>query len=216
MIFLLATRNPKKRQELQRLLKDFPVRLLTLDVFPDIPPVHENGTTFRANAVKKAVQTSRRTLFPVVADDSGLEVRALKGCPGVRSARFARVRAGQAGLGQNDAANNKKLLRLLRKTPISRRQARFVCWIAVAANGRLIRTFQGSCAGSVAFRPSGKQGFGYDPLFIPRGYKKTMAELGPGVKDRLSHRGKAMSALKTWLHNHSPFDSTVRPEALEG
>ncbi len=193
MTVLLATRNPKKAGELRRLLKNSPgpIRFLTLDQFPDIPPVREDGATFRANAAKKAVVTSRHTILPVLADDSGLEVRALGGRPGVRSARFA--------FAQNDEANNAKLLKLLRGVPPARRQAHFVCWMALAVGGRLIQTFEGACAGSIAPRPIGKTGFGYDPLFIPRGRKKTMAQLGPHVKDRLSHRTKAVAAFKSWL-----------------
>ncbi len=174
------------------MLKGLPVRFVTLDRFPSIPSVHENGATFRANALKKAVQTSRHTILPVLAEDSGLEVKALGGRPGVRSARFA-------GKDQNDQANVDKLLRLMKKVPASRRQARFVCLMAVVVGGRPIRTFQGSCAGSVALERTGKGGFGYDPVFIPAGKKKTTAELSPKEKDRLSHRGKAARLLRDWL-----------------
>ena len=169
-----------------------PVRFLTLDQFSWIPPVLENKTTFRANAVKKAVETSRRTILPVLAEDSGLQVRALGGRPGVRSARFA-------GPGQNDAANIRKLLRLLSKVPASKRQARFVTCIAIAAGGEMIRVFEGSVEGSISFFPAGRTGFGYDPVFIPRGFKKSFAQLGARVKDRLSHRSRAVQKLGRWL-----------------
>ena len=193
---LLATRNPKKARELRRLLGGR-YRVLTLDRFPDVPAVVEDGRTFRANAVKKAVQTSRHTILPVLADDSGLEVRALKGEPGVHSARFA-------GSAQRDLANNAKLLRQMEKIPPSRRQARFVCWIALALGGRLIRTFQGECAGAMAFSPSGKTGFGYDPIFIPRGMKKSFAQLGGRTKDRMSHRARAIAQLRDFLLKTDP------------
>lgn len=152
----------------------------------------EDGATFQANAIKKAQTVSRRTILPVLADDSGLEVRALNGRPGIRSARFS-------GEKQDDRANNTKLLRLMKNVPASRRQARFICWIALALGGRLIRVFEGSCAGSIAFSPGGRTGFGYDPVFIPREYRKTMAQLGSRRKDQISHRGRAIARLKRWL-----------------
>ena len=192
MTFLLATRNRKKRAELRRLLKGIPVRLLTLDQFQDIPPISEDRPTLRGNAVKKAVVTSRHTILPVLADDSGLQVRVLGGRPGIRSARFA-------GPAHNDWANNEKLLRILKGIPVSKRKAQFVCWIAVAVGGRLIRTFEGQCAGSIGFVPRGRRGFGYDPLFIPRGSRRTMAQLSAGAKDRCSHRGRAAAKLKRGL-----------------
>ena len=188
MTFLLATRNRHKVRELRRLLKGLPVRLITLDRFPGIPPVREDGSTFRANAVKKALQTSRHTPLPVLAEDSGLEVRALGGRPGVRSARFA-------GKAQDDRANVAKLLRVMIRVPASRRQARFVCVMAVAAGGRLVQTFQGVCRGSIAFEPAGRRGFGYDPVFIPSGFRKTSAQLAGREKDVLSHRGQAARVL---------------------
>lgn len=189
---LLATRNRRKAREIERLLKEFPIRLVTLDRFPEIPPVKEDQATFRANAVKKAVTTSRHTILPVLAEDSGLEVRALGGKPGLFSARFA-------GPAQDDRANNAKLLRMLRNFPPSRRGARFVCWMALAIGGRLVRTFRGACSGSIALQPAGRTGFGYDPVFIPHGHRRTMAQLGPRLKDRLSHRSRAAEQFSRWL-----------------
>ena len=192
MTLLVATRNRHKVRELRRLCAAMPLRLLTLDRFPNIPPVSENGRTFQENAAKKAVAVSRRTILLVLAEDSGLEVKALGGRPGVRSARFA-------GPAQNDSANNGKLLRAMAHVPASKRQARFVCCVALAAGGRLIRTFQDDCAGSIASRPSGRGGFGYDPLFIPLGHHRTMAQLGPRVKQVVSHRAKAIMKFRRWL-----------------
>lgn len=177
------------------MLKGLPVKFETLDRFPSIPPVHEDGATFKSNALKKAVQTSRHTILPVLAEDSGLEVRALGGKPGVRSARFA-------GPAQDDIANVDKLLRLLKKVPVSRRQARFVCWMAVAAGGKPVRTFKGVCSGSIAFERAGKGGFGYDPVFIPAGHRKTTAQISAAEKDRLSHRGRAARQLRDWLKRY--------------
>ena len=189
---LLATRNRGKAEELRRVLAGVPVRILTLDRFPEIPHVKENGASFRANAVKKAVEVSKRTILPVLADDSGLEVKVLGGRPGLRSARFA-------GPAQDSGANNAKLLRSMAGVPPSRREARFVCWLALAVGGRLIRTFQGSCPGTIALQPSGRNGFGYDPLFIPKGYRETMAMMASRKKDGLSHRGRALAQLKAWF-----------------
>lgn len=197
LTLLLATRNRKKAQELRRLLgkgatHPLAVRIVTLDRFPDLPKVAEDGATFKANAIKKSLAVSRRTILPVLADDSGLEVRALNGRPGIRSARFA-------GPAQDDRANIAKLLKRLKGVAASQRQARFVCWIAMAVGGRLIRTFQGTCAGSIAFQPAGHSGFGYDPIFIPAGYKRTMAQLGSSRKDLLSHRARAIAQVREWL-----------------
>ncbi len=189
---LLATRNPKKAKELRQLVRGMPVRFVSLNRFPDIPPVREDGATFRANAVKKAVETSRHTILPVLADDSGLEVQALSGCPGVRSARFA-------GTAQNDRANIDKLLRAMTGVPDSKRGARFVCCLAFAVDGRLVRVFEGVCDGKIASEPAGRTGFGYDPVFLPRGRRKTLAQLSSAQKNRLSHRFRAVSKFQEWI-----------------
>ncbi len=194
---LLATRNRHKVRELRRLLKGIPIRWVTLDCFAGLPKVREDRTTFQGNAAKKAVEVSRHTILPVIAEDSGLEVRTLGSQPGVKSARFA-------GPAQDDRANVQKLLRLLSQVPPSRRQARFICCMALALGGRLIQLFEGSCSGSIALRPAGRTGFGYDPVFIPRGYQKTFAQLGARTKDRHSHRTQAARALKVWLRGRSP------------
>jgi len=186
---LLATRNPKKLAELRRHLRGIRVRCVTLDAYPDIPPVREDGATFEANAVKKARAPSRRVPLLVVAEDSGLVVPVLRGAPGVRSARFARGRRA----GDRDAANNAELLRAMRGLPPRRRRAAFVCVVAIAHRGRIVGVVRGECRGSIAPSPRGTSGFGYDPLFIPRGYRRTFAELGPRAKDRLSHRGQALA-----------------------
>lgn len=201
LTLLLATRNPKKARELRQLLRRSrspqPFHLLTLDRFPEIPPVREDGQTFRANAVKKAVETSCQTILPVLAEDSGLEVWALQGQPGVRSARYA-------GDAQDDRANIRLLLRRMERIPDSRRQARFVSFLALGLGGQLIKTFQGTCSGSVAPIPRGKFGFGYDPVFIPRGFHQTMAQLGPTIKNSLSHRASAVQRFLDWLVRRYP------------
>lgn len=182
---VLATRNPKKLKELQRLTRGLYVRWLTLRAFPRLPPVVEDGRTFAANARKKALAVARATGHVAVADDSGLEVDALRGKPGVRSARYAGQRAG-------DAANNRKLLRALRRLPAARRGAQFRCCIAVADSRGRVATVEGRVRGRIADRPRGRSGFGYDPLFLIPRYRRTFAELGPRIKDRLSHRARAL------------------------
>lgn len=184
---LLATRNPKKLVELRRCLRGVRARYQTLDAYPRVPPVREDGATFEANALKKALTPSRRVPEAVVvAEDSGLVVTALGGAPGVRSARFSRG---------GDTANNAKLLRRLRDVPPAGRGAAFVCVVAVAWRGRRVGMVRAECRGTIAGAPRGTTGFGYDPVFIPRGprgFRRTFAELGPRVKDRLSHRGRAL------------------------
>jgi len=211
LTFLFATRNRHKVRELRRLMKGRSLRFVTLDRFPSIPPVHENGSTFRANAVKKAVQTSRHTILPVIAEDSGLEVRALGGRPGVRSARFApRHTQGERTPDQIDRANVAKLLRLLARVPASRRQAGFVCVMALAAGGRLIKTFEGSCRGSIAFEEKGQGGFGYDPVFIPQGHHRTTAQMSASKKDLLSHRAQAAAKLSPAIFRYINYSQRDR------
>lgn len=200
MTLLFATRNRHKVRELRRIFKGSAVRFLTADQFPDLPAVYENGATFQANAVKKALVTSRHTILPVLAEDSGLEVQALNGRPGVRSARYAlRQAQGERTQNQKDQANVRKLLKDLSAVPSGRRQARFVCVMALAAGGKLIRTFEGSCLGTIALQPAGRTGFGYDPVFMPRGHRGTMSQLGARIKDSLSHRRKAAENLRRFL-----------------
>ena len=184
---VLATRNPHKLKELQRLTRGLGVRWLTLRDFPLLAPVVEDGRTFAANARKKAVTVAHATGLVAVADDSGLEVDALNGRPGVLSARYAGPRA-------TDAANNRKLLRALLETPLQRRGAQFRCCIAVAEPGGRVATVEGHVRGRIATAPRGRSGFGYDPLFLIPRYHRTFAELGPRIKDHMSHRARALRA----------------------
>lgn len=188
---LVATHNKNKGKELKALLSGLPdVKVLILDDLDVNPPIIiEDGRTFRQNAVKKAVITSKFFDGLVLADDSGLEVEALHGRPGVRSARFARAKA-------TDQENNEKLLKLLEKVPGKSRKARFVCCIALADKGVLLESFEGKVEGSLLDKPRGKNGFGYDPLFVPEGCDKNFAEMTPAYKNRISHRGIALKKLK--------------------
>ncbi len=188
---LIATHNANKRREIKALLKGFDkVKVLNLDDLESSPPmIVEDGKTFRQNAIKKAVITSKFFKGLVLADDSGLEVTALDGKPGVRSARFARVKA-------TDKENNEKLLKLLEDTPEKKRKARFVCHIVLAERGHLLVSVEGVVRGEVLSAPKGKNGFGYDPLFVPTGGKKTFAEMTATYKNRISHRSLALAKLK--------------------
>ncbi len=194
MKIVLATRNKKKVEEIKRIFGGKAIRFLTLDAFPGCPDVEEDGKTFRANAVKKAIHIARFTQCPAIADDSGLEVFALGRAPGVFSARYA-------GEGADDNKNMKKLLADMKGLQGEERKARFVCCIALAFPDGRHRTFTGYARGSIGNRPRGSNGFGYDPLFYPEGFENTFAEMTAGEKDFLSHRGKALRKLCIYLKN---------------
>lgn len=182
---MLASKNEGKLSELRELLSGRPVEILSLKDFPDAPEVEEDGATFVENAVKKASVVAEHTGIVALADDSGLEVDALGGRPGVLSARFA----GRHG---DDAANNRLLLELMAGVPDSLRTARFRCAIAVAIPGGQVHTAVGCCEGVIGREPRGSGGFGYDPLFYMPAHGMTMAELPTQTKNRLSHRALAM------------------------
>lgn len=189
---ILATRNSHKTREFAEILGgDFAVHDLAAE--SELPLVEETGATFADNAILKAIATSR--LFPglVVADDSGLEVDALNGAPGVYSARYA-------GENASGAQNIAKLLAELSKHPAGRPySARFRCVLAVAKEGDLLGTFEGVVEGTVAETPRGSDGFGYDPVFQPTGYAQTFAELPSTEKNRISHRARAIQLLRASL-----------------
>jgi XTP/dITP diphosphohydrolase len=195
MEIVLATRNKKKIQEIKRITADLPVTILSLDNFPHCPETVEDRDTFEENAVKKAVEVCQCTGKPALADDSGLEVNALNGAPGVYSARYA------AGTGGNDIRNYEKLLAELKDVPDDKRDAQFVCCIALSFPDGTVKTFFGYAKGRIGREPRGKSGFGYDPVFIPGGQKRTFAEMSGEEKDRISHRGKALEKLTEFLHS---------------
>ena len=185
---LLATRNPGKLREFQALLPEY--RVEGLADYPDLPSWEERGDTFEENATEKARIVGRHTGQPALADDSGLEVEALGGEPGVHSARFA-------GADADDAANVRRLLERLRGR--ADRRARFRCvLVLVLPDGRTFSA-QGRLEGRIAREPQGDSGFGYDPIFVPQGYRRTLAQLGPDIKNRLSHRARAVEELRPVL-----------------
>ncbi|HQL08614.1 MAG TPA: RdgB/HAM1 family non-canonical purine NTP pyrophosphatase [Lentisphaeria bacterium] len=180
-----ATGNKHKIAEIQAILAPLGLRVLSANDVGGMPDVVEDGETFRDNAVKKALAGARALGRTVLADDSGLEVVALHGAPGVYSARYA-------GEGGNDGRNLSKLLREM--TDITDRRARFVAVIAVATPAGLVGTAEGEVRGIIATAPRGQGGFGYDPVFVPEGEVETFAELPAAVKNAMSHRGNALKA----------------------
>jgi XTP/dITP diphosphohydrolase len=197
LTLVMATRNTGKVREMAELLRDLEVRLLSLADFPEIGDIPEKGVTFAENALAKAKTVAQLTGLPALADDSGLEVKALKGAPGVYSARYAQDRTGERP--PKDADNWQKLLDELQEVPHNQRQARFVCEIALSfPDGRLITT-RGELAGVIAIAPRGTWGFGYDPVFYVPEYQAMVAELDLTTKNRISHRGEALQKLKEIL-----------------
>ncbi len=223
---LLATRNRHKVGEIRMILGPH-FRYLTLDDFTGAPAVVEDATTFVGNATKKAWELANWITnkglsgcgevledVSVLADDSGLEVDALDGAPGVHSARFAALDTGMEG-NSSDTANNSKLLRLMTGIPVSKRTARFRCVMALCpliqaagagserswppANNSPVTVFEGVCEGRILAQASGAGGFGYDPLFVPIGMDKSFAELGDEIKNQISHRANALRLLKSHL-----------------
>jgi XTP/dITP diphosphohydrolase len=189
---VLATRNPHKIVEIREALDVPGVEFRGLDAFPDAPEVVEDGDTFEENAAKKARAAAAATGFPSLADDSGLVVDALNGDPGVRSARFA-------GPAADDAANRDLLLERLLGVEVSSRSARFVCVLALATPDGEVETCEGRCDGVIAEAERGREGFGYDPLFVPDGESRTFAQMSRAEKARLSHRGRALQAARPML-----------------
>ncbi|HEV2208682.1 MAG TPA: non-canonical purine NTP pyrophosphatase [Verrucomicrobiae bacterium] len=231
---LIATRNAHKVIEIRDILGE-QFRYLTLDAFPEAPAVVEDAASFAGNATKKAVHLAKWLMsLPaeravaagnpagkaapahfILADDSGLEVDALSGAPGVHSARFAALDTGASG-NSPTAENNAKLLRLLQGVPLEKRTARFRCALALTpvlepgpisasptcyADELELQTelFEGSCEGRIELAPRGLCGFGYDPLFVPDGYKQTFGELPERIKNQLSHRAQALEKLRQRL-----------------
>ncbi len=194
MDIVLATRNKKKIEEIRRITAGLPINVLSLDDFPHCPEVVEDQSTFEGNAVKKAVAVSRCAGKTALADDSGLEVDALGGAPGVYSARYAPDAADG-----NDPRNYQKLLKELQTTPDQRRNARFVCCLALARPDGSVKTFFGYAEGCIGSEARGQKGFGYDPVFIPAGFDRTFAEMTAEEKDSLSHRGKALEKVAEFL-----------------
>jgi XTP/dITP diphosphohydrolase len=201
---LIATSNPGKLRDFAGAAAPHGIEIGSVPGFASLPAVVEDGITFEENARKKAEEYSRHAAGEiVVADDSGLEVDALDGAPGVHSARYAApdlfdVQPHLAGENTDDEANNARVLRELRGVPPERRTGRFVCVLAAARDGKTLATFRGTAEGVILDSPRGTGGFGYDPLFYFPGIQKTFAELSAEQKARYSHRGAAFRQLLEW------------------
>ena len=189
---IIATSNKDKFEEIRDILKGLKIRLYSLSDFKKVPRIKEDGSSFLENAAKKAVVVSRFLKGYAVADDSGLEVDFLDGRPGIYSARFAGKQADYS-------ANNRKLLKLLKGVPFSKRKAKFICCVCFAYKGRVLSHFYGYLKGYIIEQEKGRNGFGYDPLFYLPAYKKTLAQMPARLKNSLSHRYKAFVKFKRYL-----------------
>lgn len=193
---VVATTNAHKVGEYRKLLADQNVELKSLLDYPGFPEVEENGETFAENAAIKALAACKYCDVPAFADDSGLEVEALDGRPGVYSSRYA----------DSDPERIAKLLKELEGC--ENRKARFVCAISIAFNGEVIETFEGEVRGTITLEPKGEGGFGYDPVFLPDGYDQTFGELPPDVKNKISHRAMAFKKAMEFVEDEmSVLDS---------
>jgi len=188
-LLVLASRNAKKAREIAALLEPVGFELRSVTEFPDVPEVVEDGETFAANAAKKATETALATGQWAIGEDSGLRVDALKGAPGVYSARYSDP-------GATDERNNAKLLQELAAVPTEQRGAEYVCHVAVSdPSGRIHLSFEDTCRGRIIREPRGENGFGYDPYFLVREYHRTFGELSALVKQQLSHRARAFRTM---------------------
>lgn len=182
---VFASKNQGKIREIKDILKDIKVKILTLNDFSPLPEVEEDGKTFQENALKKAEFYSRLTGKICLADDSGLEIEYLKGKPGVFSSRW----------GDNDSERIQKVLNLLKDVPENQRKAKFVCVLVLFFPDGKRYIIEDKCEGIIATSPQGSNGFGYDPIFIVPEFKKTFAELGEEIKNKVSHRAKALNQM---------------------
>jgi len=204
---VVASRNSKKIREIGALLVPHGIEVVGISGFPDVPEVVEDGASFAQNAAKKAAETARRISQWVLGEDSGLEVAALKGAPGIYSARFS-------GPGATDESNNAKLMDELASVPEERRKARYVCNVAVAdPQGTIRLQLEAACHGRITAEARGTNGFGYDPYFLIPEYHRTFGEMSPCVKQRLSHRGRALERLLPRLARLLDGNRIPRPNA---
>lgn len=199
---LIATSNPGKLRDFAGIASPLGIEIASIPDFSSLPPVIEDGHTFEENARKKAETYSAHVAGEIVlADDSGLEVDALDGAPGVHSARYAAEQPHQAEENTDDEANNDRLIRELHGIPHDKRTGRFVCVIAAARNGQTLATFRGAVDGIILDHRQGTDGFGYDPLFYFPEIKKTFAQLFPQAKAKYSHRGEAFRKFLGWYQS---------------
>lgn len=212
-LIVLATTNKNKIKEFQEMVKDLPVEIKSVGDFGPIPECIEDGATFDDNAYKKALHTAKILGLPAIADDSGLEVEALDGAPGVYSARYA-------GESATDADNCEKLLKEMKGK--DNRKAAFKCVLSIAVPSGPALTYEGSCEGTILEEKQGDSGFGYDPLFFYEPLQKSFAECGMEEKNKVSHRGKALAELKSefdkviiWLNQRLAEEKPPKPDHSE-
>lgn len=192
MELVVATRNKKKLEEIRYLLKGLGFKIKSLADYKDLPRIVEDGFTFQQNAIKKSATIAQYLKKLTIGEDSGLEVKALGCRPGIYSSRYS-------GKGATDKKNNNKILKELKKVPLKKRQARYVCSVAISDAHRLLGVFDGKCNGVITTEERGQAGFGYDPLFLIPKYNKTFGELGEEVKHKMSHRYKAFRKVRDFL-----------------
>ncbi|MBB6452024.1 XTP/dITP diphosphohydrolase [Salirhabdus euzebyi] len=190
---LLATKNKGKAKEFKEIFGEIGIDVITLlDIEQEIPEIEETGSTFEENAAIKAEEVANLFNMPVLGDDSGLEVDALEGRPGIYSARYA-------GLEKNDQKNLEKVLNELENMDLTERTARFVCALALARPGGDTVIKRGTCEGSIGFKPVGSHGFGYDPIFYPKNSERSLAQYEPEEKNQISHRRDAIDQMVKWI-----------------
>ena len=190
---IVASRNKGKIAEIKSLLEGLSYRVTSLLDYPQIPDIVEDGVTYKANALKKAREAALATGKMAMSDDSGIEVKALGNAPGIYSARFA-------GPGASEKARNRKLFRMLKGVPMSQRQARYRCVIAlVNGKGQELGIVEGTCSGYITTAPQGTNGFGFDPIFWLKRYQQTFGELHPQIKAKISHRARALKKFRVLL-----------------
>ncbi|GAE92667.1 nucleoside 5-triphosphatase RdgB [Gracilibacillus boraciitolerans JCM 21714] len=190
---IIATKNPGKMKDFKGLFEPLGIRVSSLLDFPElVEDIEETGSTFEENAAIKAEAICEKFNLPVISDDSGIEIDALNGAPGVYSARYA-------GEEKDDLANLQKVLNELSDVPKEQRSGRFVCVLAIAQPDEKIILKRGECEGMIGFEAIGEYGFGYDPIFYPAGSSRTMAELTPEEKNNISHRRKALDKIEKWV-----------------
>ncbi|MFC1709329.1 XTP/dITP diphosphatase [Candidatus Omnitrophota bacterium] len=192
MELVVATRNKKKLKEIKYMLKGLGFKVKSLADYKDLPKIVEDGFTFQQNAIKKSATIAQYLKKLTIGEDSGLEVKALGNRPGVYSARYS-------GKGATDKKNNKKILRELKNSPSKKRQAGYVCSVAISDKHRLLGVFDGKCSGVITTKERGRAGFGYDPIFLIPKYNKTFGELGEEIKHKMSHRYKAFLKVREFL-----------------
>jgi len=192
---IIATKNKGKLREIKELLKDVDLKITSLADYPDAPDIEEDGKTFEQNALKKAATIALYAKKLTLGEDSGIEVKVLRGKPGIHSARFSGPKA-------TDIKNNQKLLRSLQGVPLLKRQARYRCFAALVDGNGIIDVVSGQCSGLITTKAKGQNGFGYDPYFLISRYNKTFGELDPAVKAKISHRARALKKIKVTLKKY--------------